>query len=309
MSLLPEVERELLRVAGAPVSRRRSAGATGALATAALTVVALVVGAVFVLTLHARTAGSASAPSPAPATSGSNPFPGAPRTQRGDWAGSGACPFAARNRYLPSRSGCVTAFYADVAGDGHLDLVLLYARLGKRPVFDSMYPALDYTLLVVLPTGRQASTQIRHLVVSPPVMSVIRYGEVRRSPGAALFVQVGRISSGSFVEAYTLRADRLTNAGPTLSYGGDSATQTGFACERGAIIQHQFELEGPLPRGPWKRTDITYAWHAQRLRRVRTQSSTFHGALPARLTTPGLGCGTIVNSPLTADWPQSWKAG
>jgi hypothetical protein len=79
------------------------------------------------------------------------------------------------------------------------------------------------------------------------------------SPGVALFVQVGRISSGSFVEAYTLRADRLMNAGPTLSYGGDSATQTGFACERGAIIQHQFELEGPYPPGPWKRTDITYA--------------------------------------------------
>ena len=170
MSLLPEVERELLRVARRPLMEDVAAmpqPAGRAIRTrpwsmipAALgLLVALAIAGTFVIALHGglslHTAGGV-----APDTG--NGFPGAPRTQRNGYGvATGACPLDAANRYLPARSGCVIVRRADLAGDGQQDLVLLYSRLSRRHVswtgapasLRRMYLAEQSFLRVVPPTG------------------------------------------------------------------------------------------------------------------------------------------------------------
>lgn len=300
MSLLPGVERELLRVAGRGDTQPARKPGVRRLATSgallALALAALVVAGAFVLVLrHGGAAHSAPAVGgpPAPAR-----FPGAPSTQPGDWeGGENVCPLAAPNRYLPSRAGCVSVLRVDVDGDGRRDLVMLYATLTHQG-YGNRYLPRAFTLEVILAGG----DTVRVALPRPESnASLIEYGNVNDWPGAELFIQVGRISSGSWADVYTFRGGRLIREGVTLAYGGDSATRAGFTCQRrtiSTIVQHTFLLGNSGERGRWQRTDTTYVWHGPRLRRAGSETSTWHGLPPLNATGLGVGCGTIVRATL-----------
>lgn len=298
MSLLPGVERELQRVARQTEARAvrnpaiRRLTASGAWLAMAL--VALIVAGTFVVALrHGRAPHSAPAVigPPAPAQ-----FPGAPSTQPGDWEGGGnVCPLAAPSRYLPARAGCVSVLRVDVDGDGRADLVMLYATLTHRGYSNRYFPRA-FTLEVVLAGGDIVRTRLPR---PEDNASLIEYGNVNRWPGTELFIQVGRISSGSWAIVYTFRGGRLVRAGATLAYGGDSASRAGFSCQRreiSTIVQHTFVLGDSRERGRWQQTDTTYVWHGARLRREGSEETTWHGLPPLYATGLGVGCGTIVRA-------------
>ena len=297
MTLLPDVERELLRVAHQPLAPRgdagrptrpRSARRGGAIAVAA-SVAALLVAVVFLVTLH-RTPAHPGIPSsqlaPGPT------FPGAPPTQPGPWEGGNTvCPLAAPNQYLPPRSGCVSVLRVDVDGDGRPDLVLLYAHLGHHS-FGGRYPPTSFTLEVV----RASGSVVRARLPRPEFnAALVESGNVNGVPGAELFIQVVRISSGSAGEVYTFHDGRLIRERVTLGWGGDSATKAGFACRPGrppTLIVRTFELQG-LENGRWQQTQTVFAWHGAVLERISHSVTHRQGVPPAAQTSLGTGCGTI----------------
>jgi Protein of unknown function (DUF4232) len=305
MSLLPEVERELLRAARGPVPvgsgadlapgakpGRRFSWSRPTVAGAVAFVFALIavgLGGIFLVALHhggaVRTSGANQGPS--------GTFPGAPATQRGDWPGAAhLCPLASRNRYLPARSGCVTVMRADVDGKGRPDLVLLYGRLSHQRTGD-LYVPTSFVLKVVRAGGGVVQVRVPAPEADPTILEV---GHVSDEPGVELFILVARISSGSSVEVYSFHAGRLIDAGPMLGVGGDSAQKAGFTCRAGSpptIIQHSFLLHGPGERGSWQRTDITYAWHGATLTQIARHTSIRRGIPPLSATGLGVGCGTI----------------
>jgi hypothetical protein len=307
MTLLPDVERELLRVARKPVpgggieadrapgaqpERRTSWGATPIVAGAVAFVLALMavgLGGIFLVALHHGKATRPNGQRQGPAKT----FPGAPATQRGDWPGAAqACPLAPRNRYLPARSGCVTVIRADVDGGDRPDLVLLYGRLGHERI-GNLYVPNSFVLKVIRASGGVLQTRIAAPEADPTILEV---GHVNDEPGAELFILIARISSGSSVEVYSSHAGRLIDAGPTLGVGGDSAAKAGFTCRAGrprTLVQHNFALERGGETGWWQRTDVTYAWHAATLKRVARHTSILRGFPELSAIGLGVGCGTI----------------
>src|SRR5579871_5837279 len=171
MSLLPEIERELLRVARRPLphgtgvggaaARRRGKGfnrrslSTAALIASAL--LAIAVAAVFVSALHTPRHG----PAGGRTSSGrSGAFQGAPHSQpNGLGVATGVCPLAAPSRYLPPRSGCITVRRADVTGGSRPDLILLFSTLSRERAtgfqggLSQDYPATAAVLRVVRAGG------------------------------------------------------------------------------------------------------------------------------------------------------------
>jgi hypothetical protein len=252
----------------------------------AASLAAVLVAAVFLATLRRPGPSAPVRPSTLAPRDG---FPGAPRTQPGAWrGGESACPLAPRNSYLPPRSGCVSAVRADVDGDRRADLVLLYARLGRRSVGGDFAPRA-FTLEVV----RAAGGAVRATLPPPEAnASLIGAGNVNSVPGAEIFVQVARISSGSDADVYTFRAGRLTRVPVELAYGGDSATKAGFSCRPGlppTLVQRTFLLQG-TENGRWQEITTLYAWHGGRLRRVAHRIGEHHGVPRAAQTSAGAGC-------------------
>ena len=312
MTLLPDVERELLRVARRPLpsdahepERRASWRPTrlSGVVAAALTVFALALGGLFVALLHhGRSIGPSGHRHGPP-----NAFPGAPHTQGGDWAGGiNVCPLAPPNRYLPARAGCVTALRADVDGDGRADLVLLYGLLSRHATGEAYAPR-SFVLKVVRASGGVVTTR---LAAGEADLTIVGAGHVSDEPGASLFIRTGAISSGSYAQVYTFASGRLTAAGPTLGYGGDSGAKAGFTCRAGhppTIVQHQFVLEGPGENGRWQRTDTTYAWRGAVLKQIARRTSVRRGIPPASATATGLGCaglGRVVSTQPRARKPS-----
>lgn len=295
MSLLPEIERELLRAARGlppvdqPITeprttgrlRRRVPSVGGVLAVISVAAAVVIAGAALVLLHH-----SPSPRSVAPA----GRFPGAPHTQPGRWGqGGDLCPLAPPNRYLPRRVGCVSVRHADVDGDGRPDLILLDARLGARRAKGQFTPA-GFTLKVLRSSGGALTAQIAHPEKAPTIVSV---ANVNQRPGAEIFIQQTQISSGSYVSVYTFNGHRLRSAGGPhggFANGGDSAQRYGFTCpSRGParIIQHTFVLQGGGESGRWQRTDTTYRWVGATLRRVAKRTLQTHGYPPRDLTDAG----------------------
>ena len=241
-------------------------------------------------------AGAGPGPFHAPA---SNVFADAPATQlNGYGVETGACPLAPPNRYLPPRSGCVTARRADVDGDGRPDLVLVYSRLSSRhpsgyvggvpASLQHDFMAEAAFLKIVLADGAGASRRI----AGTRAAAIDAIAHVNRNPGREIFLEVARISSGATAAAYGLDAGRLVSAGPLLSYGGDSASKAGFDCRgrtRPHLIQRTFELIGSTVTGPWRQTDTTYVWRGPRLVEKSSRTFTRLGAA-ANLVGVGNGC-------------------
>lgn len=294
MSLLPEIERELLRAArGLPAAdqldqpasqeRRRSPRLVSALTVtvSAVVVAIVVVGALFALH-HGAPSQQPAVPRPS--------FPGAPHTQPGQWGqGGNLCPLAARSRYLPKRAGCVTVRHADVDGDGRPDLVLLYGRLGTRRYKGEFVP-MGFELQVLRASGGSLAVRIAHPEQAPVIVSV---ANVNHRPGDEIFIQQSSISSGSYVGVYTFNGRRLVSAGGPqggFAYGGDSAQRYGYVCRAGpraAIVQHTFILQGGGENGRWQRTDTTYQWVGARLQRTTKTTTQTHGYPPKQLTVAG----------------------
>jgi len=284
MSLLPGVERELLRVARLPLpddaadtaparvqpDERPSRSRLSNVVVVTGVLLAVAIGAVFVSVLHTR--GTVRTGKRGPRTT-SVGFPGAPHTQPHNYGvATGVCPPAAPNRYLPPRSGCVTVRRADIAGDGRPDLILLYSRLsheragqlGLPASLNKMYVATGAMLRVVRARGGRVTARID----GAKAAAIVAAAHVNDDPGDELFIQVSQISSGAAAVAYGLHDGRLVPAGVTLGYGGDLATKAGFDCLTGhppRLVQRTFELSArrstPGGRRPMRPTSGTVpAW-------------------------------------------------
>ena len=238
----------------------------------------------------------------APHGSASRAFPGAPSTQpNGYGVASRVCPLAPANRYLPARSGCLTVMRADIDGGGRPDLVLVYSRLSRQhpswyapgtapPGLRHEYVAEAAFLRVVLDDGVRVTARLPQTVAA----AVDGIAHVNDDPGSEIFLEVGRISSGASGLAYGYEHGSLVPAGVTLAYGGDSGTKAGFDCLPGRpprLIQRTFTLiGGAMINGPWRETDVIYAWHGPRLRRVSQSTFTRRGAVSAGESGIGRGC-------------------
>jgi hypothetical protein len=314
MSLLPDVERELRRVAGLPLPNNAAAPATAGLqpderlsrlrpsnvVVVLGVLLAVALAGVFVSVLHTRATVRAGNRGPGNTSIG---FPGAPHTQPQNYElAAGVCPLAAPNRYLPPRSGCVTVRRADLTGDGRPDLIFAYSRLSherarqlERPSTQpKLYVATSAMLRVVDGRGADATARIDHAKAA----AIVVVAHVNDDPGDEVFIQVSQISSGATAVAYGFHGGRLVPAGVTLSYGGDSASKAGFDCVAGnpaRLVQHTFELIGPTINAWWKETDTTYAWHSVRLAKIAERTIKRHGLPPASETDVGAGCVTGIN--------------
>jgi hypothetical protein len=259
--------------------------------------------------VHDQPSGSGAGAGTAHATA-SRLFPGAPRTQHYAVAEE-SCPLAPRNRYLPKWSGCVTATVADLSGDGHRDLILIYSWLGALSLngfpprhlgpnrTSKLYPAEQAMLRVVRPDGKTTTTAISGSAGHtdrPAVAALISVARVGNAPNKEIFLQTGQISSGSTAVAYGLNHGRLVSSGSLLAYGGDSATRGGFQCLPGnppRLIQHNYELIRGIKVvhnaifGWWNETTTTYGWHGPRLVNL-AHSTVRRRVLPS--DSVGVGC-------------------
>lgn len=303
MSLLPNVERELLRVAystadeppaGARVRVPRWHGRlSGGMLAVAVSVVALLIGAGFLIGLHGAGAGggSASVQNPPAAPIGHGAFPGAPRRSRGHFTHRGiyVCRRVPRNRYLPRNAGCVSVLRADMTGGGKTDLVLLYADLGRHRIGTGFVPT-EFTLEVVQPGGKIARTRVR----AEPFAWITRVGNINGVPGAELVLHLDDISSGDTYGIYTFHAGRIALVRPLLSAGGDSAAKEGFVCGGSSprkVLSMVMELLGPTIHGRWRWTVSNYEWHGATLRRTGHRTFVSRGLPKRRDTVAGAGCG------------------
>lgn len=219
-------------------------------------------------------------------------FPGAPSTQpHGVYPGT-ACELAPRNRYLPAWSGCVTARVADVTGNGHPDLVLIYSRLaplamhglpprrvGGSGRVTKLYEAEQAMLRIVTPDGQVATTRLQspgagRTAYPVTVAALLSIAHVNEGPAREIFLQTGESSSGLSVLAYSLYKDRLISAGVGFASGGDSASGDGFECLRGnppRVIERNYQLIHGIKVihgmifGLWREQVTALIWHGPRL--------------------------------------------
>lgn len=236
-------------------------------------------------------------------------FPGAPASQKADGVSSWLCPLAPANRYLPARSGCVTAMRADLTGDGRDDLVLVYSHLNHTTGYYSGGPAKwkhyfrgnDATVEVVLPGGKRISarlaTQYRGRAYPVHAAKIIAVKQVSSVPGDEIFLQISQISSGSNAVAYGYNAGRLVAAGVLLGYGGDSGARAGFTCKRTAqppeLVQRVFVLGARGFAARWKETELTYAWHGLKLLKIKSRTLAGNRNPPRSELLAAAGCGPL----------------
>jgi len=242
--------------------------------------------------------GQPPAPGPSPGHSAATrPFPGAPASQPNPGGiAHDACFLAPANRYLPPWSGCVTVRRADLTRNGRTYLVLLYSRLshthfsspGAPASLSKEYMAKQAELRVIDPKGVSTTAAVRG---GPGAAALLGIANVGQGSGEKIFIQVNEISSGSTANVYSLYHHRLTSAGVSLGYGGDSGVQAGFSClSRARLIQRVFIPLGNLLTAPWKETDSTFAWRGPRLVKIAQHTYKRHG-MPSRSdTSAGADC-------------------
>lgn len=241
-------------------------------------------------------------------------FVGAPASQNAsiDGVSSWQCPVAPANRYLPPRSGCVTVARADLTGDGRMDLVIVYSHLnhknaaygGGPPQWRHYFGAVDATLEVVLPGGKEIATRLtttyRRRTYPIHVATTIAVKHVSNQPGDEVFLAIGHISSGSTAAAYGLKNGHLVSAGVQLAYGGDSGLQAGFNCRTTTkppeLVQRVFVFGARGTRARWQETQITYAWRGLKLVKVRAHTSGENGNVPIEDIGVGSGCGPVASA-------------
>jgi hypothetical protein len=262
MSVLPQLERELLAAHARRAARRRGWGPSALrtrlpagnvhrlparLAPALGVLVALAVGAVALLALSHGRQNTAAQP---------KTFPDAPGSQI--FAPFSRCRRAPPSRYLPPGAECVTVTRADVDGDGFPDLVLLYTTPHSNGA---------YTLEVLRAWGGELSARVS-ADMNAAIALVRTTGAHHRT---AVFVHDSYSTTDQGVTVYAFNGHALTKAG-VFEYGGqDAGIVFGFTClpssrsfTPAGIIQHEFDERTPF-KNVWDRTDRAYAWRNGRL--------------------------------------------
>jgi hypothetical protein len=230
------------------------------------------------------------------------PLRDAPVSQaHGNWTASAACPVAPPSRYLPPWSGCVTVRRVDLTGAGRPDLVVLYSRLSHTHFIS---PGAHGSMLRD-EIGRQAVLRVitaHGLTVSTTLVgvraaTVIAITHIGALPGKQIIIQTSELSSGSNAEIFSLDHDRLTPAGVTLAYGGDSRVQAGFDClgSPARLVQRVFVPLGNLLTAPWRETETTFVWRHARLVRLAARTVEHNGEPAHSQTSVGAGCLRGVN--------------
>jgi hypothetical protein len=209
---------------------------------------------------------------------------------------------------------------ADLSGDGRTDLVLAYSILGRavtrglpprtigRRRSTARYWASQAMLRVVTPDGHMTTVPITYdsspskhaprRVIRAAATTLISIAHVSNTPGKAIFLQTGQISSGSSALVYSLYHGRLMSSGAVLAYGGDGGSQAGFQCLAGnppQLIQQTYDLIRGIKStgntvhiyGWWNVTTTRYKWDGPRL--VRLTERTARRRLTPR-DTVGRGC-------------------
>jgi len=269
--------------------RRRRWMAASAIVAAAIIAGALILGAGggggggATGTAHGQPSGSV--PGASSAQPSSRLFAGAPSTQPNAGVENWNCPLAPHNRYLPRWSGCVTALVTDLAGDGRKDLLLIFSRVGHKPISDpqappglrTVYQAKRAMLRIVTPTGAIVTTAINGVRTA----DLFSLAHVNNEPGKEIFLQVQQTSSGAVYTAYSFDGSRLISAGAGFGAGGDSADGNGFAClpgnpprviERNYQLIHGIKLVHQMIFGLWNEEITSLVWRGPRLVVVSRQS-------------------------------------
>jgi hypothetical protein len=283
MSLMPEIERELLDAAqehaesesyNAAAEKRLTAPAK---TIALLAVVGIAVGVVLLVLpsqgrhLSARNLRAALGTPPHNAW----------------WLGGRGCPIAGPSRDVPRRSGCVTRIHPDVNGDGRPDRILLYAHLSTRRAGQGFIPTY-FTLEVLLAGGGKFTARIGHLRAN---VTVDGAGDVNDRAGAELFLTENRFRAHGVLLAparqlvlvYSFDRQELIRAG-SFWWWGDATRKYGITCHEHrspVIVQHEFLRQGRV----WRRIDTTYRWFGASLRQTATVITRRRMPPPQNLTT------------------------
>jgi len=171
--------------------------------------------------------------------------------------------------------------YADVNGDGRLDLVTL-DRTG----------ASQGELTVALARGARLSITTPSDAVWLP--GLVATGNVDGRAGEELFVDIAHVSTAESVAIYTDWRGRLVRAGALPAYGNDYGVLYGITCSaqgsRHLITDHSFYIK--FGTRTWMRQDTVYAWQGPALKVfARGSARPIHGAPSPTMV--GVQCGHL----------------
>jgi Immunoglobulin-like domain of bacterial spore germination len=178
--------------------------------------------------------------------------------------------------------------YADVNGDGRLDLVTL-RRTGASKGELAVALAGGGHRLVATPSD---ATWLPGLVAS---------GNVDGRPGEELFVDVTHVSTSESIGIYTYWRGSLMRAGTLPAYGNDYGVLYGITCgaqgARHLITDHSFYIR--FGTHQWMRQDTVYAWQGPALKLLaRDPAKRLRGTPSPALV--GVQCGHIPVATLVA---------
>jgi len=145
--------------------------------------------------------------------------------------------------------------YADVNGDGRLDLVTL-RRTGVS----------KGELTVALRGGGRLSVATPSDAVWLP--GLVASGNVDGRPGEELFVDVVHVTTAESISIYTDWRGSLVRAGTLSAYGNDYGVLYGITCSvaggRHLVTEHGFSIK--FGTHSWMRQDTVYSWKGPALK-------------------------------------------
>ena len=184
--------------------------------------------------------------------------------------------------------------YADVNGDGRLDLVTL------RHISNS-----KGQLTVTLSGGGRLSVTTPADAAWLP--GLVATGNVNGHPGEELFVDVGHVTTAESISIYTDWQGALVRAGTLSAYGYDYGILSGLTCRaqgtRHLITQHDFYIKFGTQQ-QWMRQDTMYVWQGPRLKPFARRSATRIPGQPSPALV-GVQCGHVPRMAPATDRPAS----
>ncbi len=171
--------------------------------------------------------------------------------------------------------------YADVNGDGRLDLVTL-RRTGT----------LKGELMVALAGGGRLSVATPSDATWLP--GLVATGNVDGRPGEELFVDTTHVSTAESIGIYADWRGSLVRAGTLPAYGNDYGVLYGITCAaqgiRHLVTDHSFYIR--FGTHQWMRQDTVYAWQGPALKVLaREPARRLRGAPSPALV--GVQCGHL----------------